>query len=149
MTTTSNNFYKQVFSDSDRWVSPKSRQEILWKYFQRYLPYFSQTYAESLKRFIEWSISYEDMLDIFTSTMISGSVQMRVAYYLEAYSPWYSFWESYLPPIRRKPFIQKELQRFIGVFGPNHQKQASRVPGKSWETIDQVHEILEHGIFLS
>jgi hypothetical protein len=140
--------YKEVFSRSDTPISPWSRARILDDYFRKYLPSLSSRYTREVEKFIHGDLTYDDMLRVFTRDFFRGTTQDAVAYFLQAYSPWYISSESELPPIRRKPYIREELLSFIDAFGPEQQKSPDRVPGTRVNVWQKITDILDQYSFL-
>lgn len=139
--------YNEVFSHLDKPVHPWSREVILRDYFRKYLPFLSSRYKEEVEKFAQWDLTYDDMLEVFTRDFFRGTTQNAVAYFLEAYSPWYMSSESGFPPIRRKPYIREELLSFIDAFGPGQQKSPDRVAGTGSNTRQKTTQILDQYSF--
>ena len=143
LTFTLMKLYNQIFDNLETGIRPKSRESVLQEYFQKYLPFLTGKYRDSIDRFITWEVSYPDMLSIFTWDFFTGNTHDAVIYFLEAYSPRYSYGESELPPTQRKPYIREELFRFIDAFWPHQKQSPSHVPGTTKASRAQLLEIIE------
>ena len=114
-------YYTQVFSNLENNIPPKSRSYVINEYFRNYLPSLYILYPEVVNLFIDGSLEYSDMLDIFTK-IIPSQIKRQVARIYEfrkdderRYGT-----RSFAPTpisLTRVP-LEREIDRFREAFGP-------------------------------
>lgn len=125
-------YYNQVFNALDAWLNPKSRQSTLESYFSKYLPSFTSLFPQSVYGFIQWELTYEQLLTMFDSSIPEQKIRQRdkVYYYLK--NDRKKWWDRSMPPIPEKyeriPLKQERI-RFVEVFWPDIERPVDRVPG--------------------